>query len=227
MGEPGLGKSRLSSAVAGQVRERGGLVLTSHGLSLDGGELPYGLVSELLHDLARQLGRPYLQDFLDDGLEALGPLARPESATAGGKVDRVSVFAAVVELLRRLAAEQPVCWWIEDLQWSDQSSRDVVRYTSRVAEGCRLLLLATIRTDPSGAPPRELDDLVGDPGVVVLRLDPSGSEQVHELVAELMVDTDHSPETRERIVALSDASPSSSKSSRARQNAGSLARCEV
>ena len=153
LGEPGLGKTRLSSAVASLVRERGGLVLTSHGLSLDGGELPYGLVAELLHDLARQRGGPYLQDVLADGLEALGPLARPESANAGGPVDRVSVFAAVVELLRRLAAEQPVCWWIEDLQWSDQSSRDIARYVSRVSEGCRLLLLATIRTEPAGSSP--------------------------------------------------------------------------
>jgi DNA-binding CsgD family transcriptional regulator/tetratricopeptide (TPR) repeat protein len=206
LGEPGLGKSRLSSAVASLVRERGGLVLTSHGLSLDGGELPYSLVSELLQDLARQLGGPHLTAVLADGLEALGPLARP-AASVSGKVDRVSVFAAVVELLRRLAEERPVCWWVEDLQWSDQSSRDIARYVSRVAEGCRLLLLATIRTDAGGEPPRELDELVGDPGVVVLRLDPLGAVHVRELVAELMVDGDRSSETRERIVALSDGIP--------------------
>ena len=179
LGEAGLGKSRLSTAVADQVRDRGGLVLTSHGLDLDGGELPYGLVSELLRDLDRQVGAKQVRALLKDGLSALVPLTSGSTAAANdGQVDRVLVLAAVVTLLQQLADKQTVCWWVEDLQWADQPSRDIVRYVSRVAEGSRLLLLATVRTDPDGTPARELDELVRDPDVEVLRLTPLDASEV-------------------------------------------------
>ena len=208
LGEAGLGKSRLSTAVADQVRDRGGLVLTSHGLDLDGGELPYGLVSELLRDLDRQVGAKHVRALLKDGLSALVPLTSGSTAAANdGQVDRVLVLAAVVTLLQRLADKQTVCWWVEDLQWADQPSRDIVRYVSRVAEGSRLLLLATVRTDPDGTPARELDELVRDPDVEVLRLTPLDASEVQELVADLTQGRELSVDQAGHISELSDGIP--------------------
>jgi DNA-binding NarL/FixJ family response regulator len=208
LGEAGLGKSRLSTAVADQVRDRGGLVLTSHGLDLDGGELPYGLVSELLRDLDRQVGVKQVRALLKDGLSALDPLASGSTAATNSRqVDRVLVLAAVVTLLQRLADQQTVCWWVEDLQWADQPSRDIVRYVSRVAEGSRLLLLATVRTDPDGTPARELDELVRDPDVEVLRLSPLDASEVQELVADLTQGRELSVDQAGHISELSDGIP--------------------
>ena len=69
MGEAGIGKSRLVEEMAAGL-DQSDLVLAGHGVELETGELPYGVLAESLRALVRQIG-----------VEALLALVEPTSAS--------------------------------------------------------------------------------------------------------------------------------------------------
>jgi DNA-binding CsgD family transcriptional regulator/tetratricopeptide (TPR) repeat protein len=118
-----------------------------------GGEAGIGktrLISEFIATLggdARVLQGACLP--LTDGLQPLAPvleMLRPLGELPGTPQDQSLVFAAVRELLARLAAEATVIVVLEDLHWADPSTRALLAYLVHTASG-RLLLVGTLRSD--------------------------------------------------------------------------------
>ena len=71
---------------------------------------------------------------------------QPQARNAG--VDgTLRLFESVVMLLSALGDGGPLLFIIEDLQWSDPATRDLVDYLARRAPSLPLLLLATYRSD--------------------------------------------------------------------------------
>ena len=57
------------------------------------------------------------------------------------------LHAAFLQLLEALCRERPVVVIVEDLHWSDASTRNLLMHTMRAARQIPLLLVGTYRTD--------------------------------------------------------------------------------
>src|SRR4051812_26240024 len=146
-GEAGIGKSRLVSEFVSSLDDA--LTLVSHGVAMSTGEIPFGVLADLMKNLLR--ADP---DALTPGeQEALAPVL--PGTTRGG--DRIAMLSAALDLLERLSADRLVLWVVDDLHWADAASRDLLGVALRTAPGHRLLVIATVRTDdPARAGDQEL-----------------------------------------------------------------------
>ncbi|MDJ1132474.1 helix-turn-helix transcriptional regulator [Streptomyces iconiensis] len=70
-----------------------------------------------------------------------------EESEEGADGGRARLFEATAQLLERLAADRTVVVALEDLQWADRSTRELLAYLFRSVRACRLVLLASYRTD--------------------------------------------------------------------------------
>ena len=148
-GEPGVGKSRLSEEFVRWVVADGGSVLRSHAYDAQAG-LRYEPVVEILRDA---LGTPGLAGTAPEWLSEVAKLlpelrgrfpglpdASPvEDSSAGWRL-----FEGVAQLLLALAAERPVVVSLEDLQWCDGDSCDLLRFLVRRSEKAPVLWLGTV-----------------------------------------------------------------------------------
>jgi len=162
-GEAGIGKSRLVREAIQRARSGGSAVLHGACLDLGGDGLPYlpfvealrGLSRETPPERMRELLGPALADIqvLLPELAALGPAADREPA-AESAVDRARLFERFLGFLERLGRETPALAIIEDVQWIDPATRDLVTFLVRNVTTERLVAILTCRTDdlPPGHP---------------------------------------------------------------------------
>jgi DNA-binding CsgD family transcriptional regulator/tetratricopeptide (TPR) repeat protein len=154
LGEAGVGKSRLVAEFLAIARQRGGRTLSGSSMEIDEANLPYVPILEALrpiveaaaggdaaalevvgrarHDLARLF--PELGPSLADGESPLG-------------LAQTRLFGQVLGVLGRLGQQQPVVLVIEDLQWADHSTRELVGFLARTLHSARVVLILTVRTD--------------------------------------------------------------------------------
>lgn len=204
-GEAGIGKSRLlAEALAGLDGVR---VLTGQAVDMATGEIPFGVLAATLRDLTRSAGLNVLTDAERVALAPLLPGSSPSSAA-----DRVQLLSAVIDLLERLMAEQPLVWVVEDLHWADSATRDLVTLSLRTIRG-PFAVVATVRTDDPDRPSEQdatltsyVAALARIPGAFVLPLSRLTAEQVHEQLGALL-GTGLPPGAAARIEQLSDGVP--------------------
>jgi hypothetical protein len=102
----------------------------------------------------------------------------------GGAGDSPTGFDAWLDELGR---QRPVQLVIDDLQWADQSTLDVLMYVVAGLAGRRLAVMATVRTGEEGGPLRKwLADVRRLPGVGDLRLDRLDRAATAEQLAGLL-----------------------------------------
>jgi DNA-binding SARP family transcriptional activator len=122
VGAPGIGKTRLldfAAAAAGT----GAHVLRARCYEAEMVR-PYGCVADVLRALPLALIPPALHGQLAVLLPELGPAVG---------VDRAGLLDSVAELVRALAALQPVVLLLDDLQWLDEGSSALVHVLARSA----------------------------------------------------------------------------------------------
>jgi hypothetical protein len=66
---------------------------------------------------------------------------------------RLRLFEAVARLLRGLAARQPLALVLDDVQWTDGATRDLVRYLVQRLAGARLLMVLALRAEDAALRP--------------------------------------------------------------------------
>lgn len=148
-GEAGIGKTHLLEAFRGWALAQGADVL--HGRAREmGGRLPYGPLVASLRQRLDEENAP--DDLLADvwlaELARLLPELReryPDLPVPAGEADaaRPRMFEAVARLGQALAARRPLVLCVEDAQWADIASRDLLLYmTQRWAESRIPVLLA-------------------------------------------------------------------------------------
>jgi DNA-binding CsgD family transcriptional regulator/tetratricopeptide (TPR) repeat protein len=143
-GEAGIGKTRLVAEFTQDV--------AADAIVLAGGcideRVPYLPVADAVRSLLRSGWQP---GELTGGWDELGALV-PELAgqASGGQREAGSsgrLHSAFLRLLETLCRERPVILVVEDLHWSDVSTRTLLTYTMRAARDIPLLLIGTYRID--------------------------------------------------------------------------------
>ncbi len=159
-GEAGIGKSRLLRELARVVGDGGGRVGLGTCLRLGDAPLPFAPIAGLLRQLGGDL--PITGATVAAAPDDLGQLegvlrSSDPASVAGSGAERVlyltgpaarmRLFEAVLGIVTGVAAAQPVLLGIEDVQWSDPATRDLLTYLTRNLATERLLLVLTLRTD--------------------------------------------------------------------------------
>jgi len=133
VGDPGIGKTRLISELAG--RALGLRVFRLVGFEPEQ-EVPLGAAATVLRELMK----------IGPAGEFLRALLSSEKPEPAGRLESVRVFEAAY---RVVASTEPILLVIDDLQWVDVLSRAFVRYVLRAAEADGLALAALCGTRPT------------------------------------------------------------------------------
>jgi predicted ATPase len=163
VGEPGLGKSRLFYEFRHSLRERRLTYLAASCLSY-GQAIPYGPMRALLrrhcgiseHDPAATICAKVYQALAAVGvspdevapylLHLLGVPGEPELATTQSpQAIRARTVAGLVQLALQGARRRPLVLEVENLQWLDPSSEEVLTALVERLAGATLLLLVSYR----------------------------------------------------------------------------------
>jgi DNA-binding CsgD family transcriptional regulator len=185
-GEAGIGKSALLEYAA--ERSEGCRVLRAIGAEWEM-ELPFAGLHQLCGALLD--GRDRLPAPQRDALAtALG-------LSAGARPDRFLVGLAVLGLLSDVAEEHPVLCVIDDVQWLDRSSAQVLAFVARRLAAEAVVLLFAER-QPGG-----LEQLAGLPELPLLGLSDGTARELLASVVTAPVDD----RVRDRILAEARGNP--------------------
>jgi DNA-binding CsgD family transcriptional regulator len=187
-GEPGIGKTALLAEAAAVARASGLRVLSTVGVESEA-RLPYAGLHQLLWPVRDRFSvlPPRQREVL------LASLGMSEATVPEGYLAAL----AVLNLLTETAETCPVLILVEDAQWLDPSTADVLAFLGRRLESEPILLLASVRT---GIPTR-LDE-AGLPGMVIPPLSAEASAVLLDATA-----TDLPAAVRRRLLAEAAGNP--------------------
>jgi predicted ATPase/DNA-binding NarL/FixJ family response regulator len=138
-GEGGVGKTALvESALDGD----GGLVL--RGAADQRVVRPYAPIVAALRRYQRAV---------PDGLADAGPLSEhlalilPELGSPPADTDQATLFEAVANLFEQIACRQPTVVFLDDLQWVDGATAELLLQLDRTLEAAPVLVLGAYRSD--------------------------------------------------------------------------------
>ena len=176
-GDPGIGKTTLWLTAVDQARERGFQVLSTRGAEAES-VLAHSALADMLSalDTAAFAHLPPPQRLAVD--RAL--LQVDSNATV---TDPRAVGAAFLSVVIGLTVEAPVLLAIDDVQWLDSSSRQVVEFAARRLSGA-VGLLGTVRSDPTRGRVAARLQLSNPDGMSWLRVDPLRVAALSKMVAE-------------------------------------------
>ena len=147
-GDAGIGKTRLLGAIHDRARSRGFTVLSGGCVDLGAVSVPFTPVAQAVRQLRREVGDAAVQEVLGAAADDLAPLLPGLPVRGSGdQPEPGQVFEAIVALLEGLADSSPVVLSIEDAQWADQSTRDLLTLLVHTVTGTSVLLVVTFRTD--------------------------------------------------------------------------------
>jgi predicted ATPase/DNA-binding NarL/FixJ family response regulator len=187
-GPGGIGKTRLGRALIEETERRGWSAASGRAFPAEAG-VPYALFADALLPIARRLDDAALL-VLTRGVAELTQIF---PWLGGGAADAAASLAPdfrsrlhwhFTQFLRALAAKQPLVIVLEDLQWADTSSLELLHYVARHLGDARLLLYCTYNPEKvRGVTLRALEQTVRElPHSRTLQLEPLSITAVEELV---------------------------------------------
>jgi ATP/maltotriose-dependent transcriptional regulator MalT len=193
-GEAGIGKTRLVEEFVAAARVKGGTALMGSCLPTGGRATPYAPFVEALRGAIHAVEPGRLPALLGPGRAELGRLL-PELET--GRIAPVQVvdtdvhgqarlFEAILGFIDALSRAVPSVVVIDDLQWADTATLELLQFLLRNARGSKVMFVLLVRTDDLDSAPdsrRFLAELDRDTGVDRLELQPLEREEARELLA--------------------------------------------
>jgi DNA-binding NarL/FixJ family response regulator len=180
-GDAGVGKTRLAEEAA-----LGSPALVLRGAATNSVTPPYGPIVAAL--------RSYLRDE-PEGLASCGPLRShlalllPELGEPATESDRSTLFEAIRCAFAHLAGSRPVLVVLDDLQWSDQATLELLAALASPLREMPVAMIAAYRSDglPRDHTLRWLrNELRRGGNLEELALEPLGREQTAALLTELL-----------------------------------------
>ena len=159
-GDAGIGKSRLVEEFCHQRRGQGVVVARGFCIPVEGGGLPYGPVVGILRDLVRQLGESVVGGALDLVVSGLGvsggrgyrdPVALYSAMPhLVDQLAKTRLFESILGCLSTVAERSPIVVVVEDLQWADSASAELITFLTRNLTDTRTLVIGTYRQEEVG-----------------------------------------------------------------------------
>ena len=208
-GESGMGKTRLADEFLKWAGTQGADVLRGRAYETSGG-LPYQPIIDALRERLERENAP--EDLLDDAwlaeLTRILPELReryPDLQTVSGDeaTARSRLFEAIARLGTSLSARSPLILLMDDLQWADAGTLELLHYLARSwrASHSQILLLILVREESlsHGSDLRNwMSGLTRDIPMTRLSLSPVQASDIRELVQSL------TGENVEGVAELSD-----------------------
>jgi DNA-binding SARP family transcriptional activator len=203
-GPAGLGKTRLTTELAARASARGATVLSGRCIQLVGTGVSYLPLVGALRPLR---GSAALAGLTLRELPRLIPdLADAAPVAAARAESRLALFE---EVLSVLGATEPVLLVLEDLQWADDSTLDLVAFLGHAIQQHRILLVATYRSDevrPGDYLYRLATGLVSAGAARTMALAPLSHEDIEALIAATTAEP-LAPELVAGIATRSEGNP--------------------
>ena len=226
-GASGIGKTALVKSFLDDLRTREGAVVFA-GRCYERESVPFKAVDGVVDAVSRHLARlPFNEAaaLLPRTIRALARvfpvLLRVEAIERAPKLaaetpDRQELrrraFTAATELLRNLAAKQPVVLFIDDLQWGDADSAALILDLLRPPDGPGILFIAGHRSDEEASSPVLRDTLqrsrAEGADVRVLTVGSLEPDEGRDLAMTLLQERGGTDEARAEEIALeADGNP--------------------
>lgn len=167
-GEPGVGKSRLMAEVSSRAAaELGARVLTGFALE-GGGLLPYFPIGRAIRGTVDQLVRSVTAIRQPASLLAMAGLVRSDfpgfrsPAALAPDAERVRLYDAFADVCLHLAKAGPLLLMLDDLQWADSGTWEMIAYAVRVADAAPVGIVIACRDEilaPGRVGTQALDEL--------------------------------------------------------------------
>jgi DNA-binding SARP family transcriptional activator len=210
-GEPGIGKSRLALELGRRVRASGHVVAGARAYEA-AGRLPWGPVVDLLRsdalrshiDTLEVVWRAELARLLPELLEASQSAVPSRS---GDLALRHRLFDAVS---RAIIGDRPRLLIIDDLQWCDVETIELIGFVVRAGHTAPVLIVGTVRSEeiPEHHPLVGLVDALGhDQAVTTVPLDPLDEATTATLAARLRNAETIDPGLAARLWAETEGNP--------------------
>lgn len=161
-GEPGIGKTRLAEEVADEGERRGAMTLV--GRSMEGGAAPafwpwLGVLRSLVASASPSDGSPEPPDHAPGLLgQVLAPQGEVDDQVLGSA--RFQLFEEVATAVAASARHRPLVIVLDDVQWADQASLDLLCFLAGRLVDEPVLVLATVRELEVGRNDAVVDALV-------------------------------------------------------------------
>ncbi|MDB4876780.1 MAG: diguanylate cyclase [Gemmatimonadetes bacterium] len=145
VGEAGVGKSTLLRQLAAEVRMRAGSLVTGRCSEADAKPpyAPWAEVIAALHELGVVSPREWRE------LPRLVPALKLTAVPLEPGSNKYVLFDEIVAFLRDAAAARPLVVVLDDMQWSDTGSSDVLEHVMHELEQERVLICLTLRAEDS------------------------------------------------------------------------------
>jgi DNA-binding CsgD family transcriptional regulator/tetratricopeptide (TPR) repeat protein/energy-coupling factor transporter ATP-binding protein EcfA2 len=216
-GETGIGKTRLLEQFATVARTDGARVLSGACIEFAGRGLPFAPFVEVLRALVRSVEATRLPALLGPARRGLASLLpeldqRPPGAAVQPETDRggqARLFELVLDVIERLSQSAPVVLVVEDLQWADDDTRDLLAFLLRHLRSARVMTVLSVRTDGLDDDDRSspfLAELERDDRVDRIELRPFDRPELRRLLA-LRADHDPSAELLDDVLTRSGGNP--------------------
>ena len=154
VGEPGIGKTRLLAELGRRADAHGQLVLSGCASELER-DLPFWVFVDALDEYVEGLEPRRLDRLSHDVRVELAHVLPSLEATDGASTpwhdERYRAHRAIRELLELLAATKPLVLALDDLQWADAASVELIGALLRRPAGGPVLMAMARRTEPSPA----------------------------------------------------------------------------
>ncbi len=192
-GEGGVGKTRLFLEVAETAAADGWKVVVGRSYAVESG-IPYALFSDAFLPLLQSIEPAKLtlltrgaSDELGVLFPVLGSVAGRERLNSGIEASELKarLLWNFTQFVGRLATKQPLCIILENLQWSDSSSLELLHFLARnIASHPIAILLSYNETDRDASPGLRITEqsLLSLGVAQLMRLGPLSQSEVLDLL---------------------------------------------
>jgi class 3 adenylate cyclase/tetratricopeptide (TPR) repeat protein len=212
-GEAGMGKTRLVHSLAARARRLGCVVL-SGGCSEAELSLPYLPFLEAIGNYLATMDVAGLTERLGSAAGELAQLfpqlGRRTDVSPDPSQAKLRLFESILILLADAARSRALLLVLEDLQWADASTRELLDYATRRLRSTNVLVVATYRSDEMHRKHALLPTIQGwrrNGQVEMVELKPLDSGDVGEMVQAIFDETSVSDEFRDFLVHRSEGNP--------------------